>query len=104
MTGTARQITFTYYDKGLPETVHTATGEAAVLIASDDEPLNGHLVITDVLTGISINYNLGAGRGDRGLDVPRVADHLPGAAGSGAEEVRVDRPRSPLPPSTRTRA
>lgn len=58
VTGTARQITFTYYDRATPETVHTVTGAAAVEIAADDEPLNGHLVITDVLTGISINYNL----------------------------------------------
>jgi hypothetical protein len=53
-----RQMTFVYYEQGAPETVHTVTGAAAVTIASDDEPLNGHLVITDVLTGISINYNL----------------------------------------------
>lgn len=58
VTGTARQISFTYYDKATPETVYTVTGAAAVTIATDDEPLNGHLVITDVLTGISINYNL----------------------------------------------
>lgn len=58
VTGAARQITFVYYDRAMPETVQTVTGAAAVTIASDDEPLNGHLVITDVLTGVSINYNL----------------------------------------------
>lgn len=58
VTGSARQISFVYYDRATPETVYTVTGAAAVPIASDDEPLNGHLVITDVLTGISINYNL----------------------------------------------
>lgn len=58
VTGAARQITFVYYDENTPVEVHTTTGAAAVEIAADDEPLNGHLVITDVLTGVSINYNL----------------------------------------------
>lgn len=58
VTGTARQIEFVYYDENIGTEVHTTTGAAAVEIASDDEPLNGHLVITDVLTGVSINYNL----------------------------------------------
>ena len=58
VTGTARQITFTYYDQAVPTVVHTNTGDAAVTIASDDEPIDGHLVITDVLTGISIDFNL----------------------------------------------
>ena len=58
VTGTARQITFVYYDDGVGEDVHTTTGVAAVEIADDDEPLDGHLVITDVLTGISIDYNI----------------------------------------------
>lgn len=58
VTGDARQLTFVYYDENTGESVNTVTAAAAVTIATDDEPLNGHLVITDVLTGSSINYNL----------------------------------------------
>lgn len=58
VTGAARQIAFAYYDQGVPETVYTVTGAAAVPIASDDAPLGGHLVVTDVLTGISVDWNL----------------------------------------------
>lgn len=56
--GTARQLAFTYYDENVRTDVYTVTGAAAVAIAADDEPLAGHLVITDVLTGIAIDYNL----------------------------------------------
>jgi hypothetical protein len=54
----ARQLTFVYYDQNVPTKVHTVTGASAVTIASSDAPLGGHLVITDVLTGSSIDYNL----------------------------------------------
>jgi len=56
-TGTARQIIYTYYDEGVPTETHAVTG-AAVEVASGDAPLGGHLVITDVLTGIAIDFNL----------------------------------------------
>lgn len=56
--GPARQITFVYYDDGVPGEVHTVTGDAAVTIATDEDPLDGHLVITDVLTGVSVDFNL----------------------------------------------
>lgn len=58
VTGDARQIAFVYYDENIGESVNTVTGAAAVTVASGDEPLNGHLVITDVLTGVSVNWNL----------------------------------------------
>lgn len=56
--GAVRQLTFIYYDKAVPASVHTVTGAGAVTVASDDAPLNGHLLITDVLTGITIDFNL----------------------------------------------
>jgi len=53
-----RQLSFTYYDDGVPtETVYT-TGTAPVEIAADDEPLNGHLVVTDILTGLHVEWNI----------------------------------------------
>lgn len=56
--GAGRQLTYVYYDEGVSEQTHATTGTDSVVIASDDEPLGGHLVITDVLTGVSIDYNL----------------------------------------------
>lgn len=53
-----RQIKFTYYDDGVGTETFYVTGTAPVTIASDDEPLNGHLVVTDVLTGVSIDWNI----------------------------------------------
>lgn len=58
VTGNARQLAFTYYEQGTPVEIHTTTGAAAVTIASGPDPLNGHLVVTDVLTGIEIDFNL----------------------------------------------
>jgi hypothetical protein len=54
----ARQLLFTYYDEGVPTETAYVTGTAPVTIASDDEPLDGHLVVTDVLTGIHIEWNI----------------------------------------------
>lgn len=56
--GVDRQLTYTYYDQGAPTETHALADNSAPVIASDDEPLNGHLVITDVWTGISIDFNL----------------------------------------------
>jgi len=56
--GAPRQLTFVYYQQATPRSVHTVTGAAAVEVAADDAPLNGHLVVTDVLTGVSVNWNL----------------------------------------------
>jgi hypothetical protein len=53
-----RQISFKYYDDGVPRETVYLTGTAPVEIAADDEPLNGHLVITDVLTGTHIEFNI----------------------------------------------
>lgn len=53
-----RQLTFTYYDEGIGTDTHVVSGPGTTTIATDDEPLNGHLVITDVLTGIAIDFNL----------------------------------------------
>jgi hypothetical protein len=66
----ARQITFVYYEQASPQSVHTTTGAAAVTVASSDEPLNGHLVITDVLTGASIDYNLAQNADTGALEHP----------------------------------
>lgn len=65
-----RQLTLTYYDEGVPTVVHTATGAAAVAVASDDEPNNGHLVVTDVLTGTSIDFNLSQNADTGALEHP----------------------------------
>jgi hypothetical protein len=53
-----RQLLFTYYDEGVPTETAYVTGTAPVTVASDDEPLNGHLVITDVLTGLHVDWNI----------------------------------------------
>lgn len=70
VTGTVRQIAFVYYEQGTPRSVHTVTGAAAVQIAEDDEPLNGHLVVTDVLTGVSVNWNLAQNEATGALEHP----------------------------------
>jgi hypothetical protein len=57
-TSFVRQLIYTYYDSGIPAETHATTVPGAVTIAESDEPLDGHLVITDVLTGTSIDYNL----------------------------------------------
>lgn len=53
-----RQISFKYYDDGVPTETVYLTGTAPVEVAADDEPLDGHLVITDVLTGVHIEFNI----------------------------------------------
>lgn len=53
-----RQISFVYYDDTVPTETFYITGTAPVEIAADDEPLNGHLVVTDILTGIHVDWNI----------------------------------------------
>jgi hypothetical protein len=53
-----RQLVFTYYDEGVPTETSYTTGTAPVEIAADDEALNGHLLVTDVLTGLHVEWNI----------------------------------------------
>lgn len=53
-----RQLTFTYYDQAVPTEVHATSDVTGVTVATDDEPLDGHLVVTDVVTGTSVDFNL----------------------------------------------
>lgn len=65
-----RQLTYTYYDDGVRTDTHAVTAPGTVTVASDDEPLDGHLVITDVLTGTSIDFNLAQDAETGDLDNP----------------------------------
>lgn len=64
-----RQVTYTYYDEGVPSQTHAVTS-AVVEVASAAAPLGGHLVITDVLTGIAIDFNLAQDAESGDLDNP----------------------------------
>lgn len=68
--GSERQLTFVYYEESTASQSHGVADNTWITVGSGPAPMNGHLVITDVLTGASIDYNLVQDAGSGSLEHP----------------------------------